>query len=94
MKMQNYEFKSHNGEFVIYNPETGRNWDNQLFNELGYKMTVSHTGMVYSNYVDENGINCELNRCESNCLYIKYRTYHRVCKNTWRENGIARICFE
>ena len=87
--MQNYEFRSHNGEFVIYNPETGRNWDNQLFNELGYKMTVSHTGMVYSNYVDENGINCELNRCESNCLYIR----NDKTKEFWNV-GIVPSCTE
>ncbi len=67
----NYEFKNQTGDFIIYNPETGRNWDNQLFNKYGYNLTVSHTGMVCSNYIDENGKNCEFNRRESNCLYIR-----------------------
>lgn len=69
--MKNYEFDNGKGEFTIYNPETGKNWYNQLWNDMGYHMTVTHTGLVYSKYVDENGKIIVMDRFENNCLYIR-----------------------
>lgn len=40
--MSDYEFDNKNGEFTLYNPETGKNWYNQLWNDYGYHMSVTH----------------------------------------------------
>ncbi len=69
--MKNYEFNVEKGEFYIYNPETGKNWYNQLWNNFGYNMTITHTGMVHSRYVADGFKSLQLDKPESNCLYIR-----------------------
>lgn len=69
--MHNYEFDNENGEFIIYNPETGKSWYNQLWNDYGYHMSVTHTGLTTSRFVDDRGKQIFLNKWNLNGVYIR-----------------------
>ena len=69
--MRDYEFDNKNGEFTIYNPETGKSWYNQLWNDYGYHMSVTHTGLTTSRFVDGRGKQIILNKKDANCVYIR-----------------------
>ena len=49
-----YDFNTQKGSFYLYDPETGKGWDNILFNDKSYICTVGHTGTTHSRYLNEN----------------------------------------
>ncbi len=69
--MKGYEFNNKIGSFTMTKAETGKNWCNHLWNDFGYHLAVTHTGLTHSRYVDKNGKQVILNEPESNCLYIR-----------------------
>lgn len=81
-----YEFNAEKGEFTIFEPETGKNWYNQLWNGFGYHMTVSHTGLVHSRYVDAAGKQILLDADDS-CIYLR----NEDTGDFWN-TGIAPVC--
>ena len=68
-----YKFNSKNGEFTIFNPETGKDWSNKLFNDLSYVMNVTHFGSTSSNYIDKNSVQVTLNYQLSSFLLVDKR---------------------
>lgn len=67
----NYEFDIPNGRFILRDYETGKDWDNKLWNRNGYLMTVSHLGCPTSRYVDEQNNQILLNCPKANFVYVR-----------------------
>ncbi len=67
----NDEFDTRNGRFILYDYETGKDWDNKLWNENGYLMTVSHLGCPTSRYVDAQNNQILLNCPKANFVYVR-----------------------
>ena len=49
-----YDFNTKKGSFYLYDPETGKGWENILFNDKSYICNVGHTGTTHSRYLNEN----------------------------------------
>ena len=66
-----YKFNIEKGEFILYNPETGKDWSNNLFNDLGYIANITHLGTISSRYLDKTATQVVLNYPLSSFLYIR-----------------------
>ena len=53
--MKNYGSDYKNGVFTVKQRETGKDWCNLLWNEIGYQTEITHTGASSSLFVDEIG---------------------------------------
>lgn len=67
----NYKFDTEKGIFTLYNPETGKDWSNQLFNDLSYVMTITHFGGTHSRYVNKDSVQTTLNCPLSSFVYLR-----------------------
>lgn len=67
----NYKFDRENGAFTVYQPETGKDWSNQLWNKKGYFLSVSHVGSTVSRYVDENNVQVSVDCPLANYVYLR-----------------------
>ena len=66
-----YKFNEKNGIFTLFDPETGKDWSNHFFNDLSYVMSVSHTGVPYSRFIDQNAVQVTLNSPGSSFVYLR-----------------------
>ncbi len=66
-----YEFNTESGDFALYDPETGKDWSNYLWNDKGYILTVSHLGAANSYYLDKNDVQVNLDCPLANFLYVR-----------------------
>ncbi len=66
-----YNFDTENGNFYLYDTETGKNWDNYLWNKAGYCTQISHTGLISSRLIDEKAQIVVLDAGQTSCLYIR-----------------------
>ena len=66
-----YKFNEKNGIFTLFDPETGKDWSNHFFNDLSYVMSVSHTGVPYSRFIDQNAVQVTLNSPGSSFVNLK-----------------------
>jgi cellobiose phosphorylase len=69
--VKKYWFDHETGTFHISDPQTGKDWYNQLWNKDGYHMSVSHTGHGLSRYVNEDAKNVFLVQEEQRYFYIR-----------------------
>lgn len=67
----NYKFDTKKGIFTLYEPETGKDWSNHLFNDLSYITSITHFGATYSRYVDERSVQVTLNCPLTSCVYLR-----------------------
>lgn len=67
----NYKFDTKRGRFTLYDPETGKDWCNHLFNDLSYILSVTHFGATFSRYVDDNSVQVTLNCPLSSYVYLR-----------------------
>lgn len=84
---KNYDFNVENGKFTLYNPETGKDWSNHLWNDKGYVCTVTHFGATYSRYVNEDNVQVNLNCPLSSFLYVR----DDESKKYWNINGYPSL---
>lgn len=59
------------GTFCLTDPNTGKLWYNQLWNETGYHISVSHVGQGISRYVNKDAVNVFLVSGEYKFLYLR-----------------------
>ena len=52
-----YDFNTKEGKFYLYDPETGKGWENFLFNDRSYICTIGHLGYSNAHYLNENCVN-------------------------------------
>ena len=67
----NYRFDIGKGIFTLYEPETGKDWSNHLFNGKSYVMSVTHFGVPWSRYIDENSVQVTLNCPLISFVYLR-----------------------
>lgn len=72
-----YEFNTGSGDFALYDPETGKDWSNYLWNDKGYILKVSHLGAANSYYLDKNNVQVNLDCPLANFLYVRDDRSHR-----------------
>ena len=59
--MKHYEFDNKKGIFKLYQPETGKDWSNHIFNDLGYIFSISQGGAAWSRYLNDDCVQVVLN---------------------------------
>ena len=65
----NYHFDSRTGSFIMSDYETGKNWDNHIWNENQFLTTVNQFGESTTRLVTENAEIVYLG--EGNCCYLR-----------------------
>ena len=68
---KDYEFDTEKGVFTLYNAETGKDWSNHFFNDLSYVTSVTHTGVTYSRYINEESVQVTQSCPLSSFLYLR-----------------------
>ena len=82
-----YKFEKERGVFKLYKGETGKDWSNHLFNGLSYVTSITHYGVPWSRYIDENSVQVTLNCPLTSFVYIRDgRT-----KNYWNIAGYPSL---
>lgn len=81
-----YDFNTEKGQFFLYDPETGKEWSNFLFNDMGYICTVAHTGATSSRYLNEDAISIAYNDGQS-FFYVR----DEENKKFWNIGGYPTI---
>lgn len=66
-----YESNIKTGEFTIYDYNTGRDWSNFLWNNIGYVSNITHSGTIFSRYVNENNVQIVLDVPKANLIYVR-----------------------
>ena len=67
-----YTFENNNRSFIIRNPNgPPRAWENKLWNEDGYQVAVTHTGMSSSTYLNSNMDLNEITNGNAKFFYIR-----------------------
>lgn len=66
-----HTFNAERGTFTLFDPETGKDWSNHLFNGKSYVMSVTHLGATYSRYINEESVQVTLNCPLSSFLYVR-----------------------
>lgn len=65
-----YDFNTQKGSFYLYDPETGKGWDNIIFNDLSYICSIGHLGYSTSRYLNKDCVNISLSGGLS-AIYIR-----------------------
>ena len=81
-----YDFNTEKGQFFLYDPETGKEWSNFLFNDMGYICTVAHTGATSSRYLNADAISIAYNDGQS-FFYVR----DEENKKFWNIGGYPTI---
>ncbi|MDR3318232.1 MAG: cellobiose phosphorylase [Clostridiales bacterium] len=71
LKRSDYSFNTDTGEFTLSAFETGKDWENKLWNDSGYQMTVTHSGCAWSRFIDDRNRQKVLNCPKANFVYIR-----------------------
>lgn len=82
-----YDFKTETGQFFLYDPETGKEWLNYLFNDFGYICSVAHRGGSSSKYLNEDAISISYNDGQS-FFYLR----DEESKKFWNIGGYPSVC--
>ena len=82
-----YKFEKERGKFKLYKGETGKDWSNHLFNGLSYVMSITHFGVPWSRYIDENSVQVTLNCPLSSFVYIR----DTKTKSYWNIGGYPSL---
>lgn len=82
-----YKFEKERGKFKLYKGETGKGWSNHLFNGLSYVMSITHFGVPWSRYIDENSVQVTLNCPLSSFVYIR----DTKTKSYWNIGGYPSL---
>ena len=69
--MKNYGLDYKNGVFTVKQRETGKDWCNLLWNEIGYQTEITHTGASSSLFVDASSARITLNERKSGVVYFR-----------------------
>lgn len=82
-----YKFEKERGVFKLYKGETGKDWSNHLFNGLSYVTSITHYGVPWSRYIDENSVQVTLNCPLTSFVYIR----DGKTKNYWNIAGYPSL---
>ena len=82
-----YKFDTERGVFKLYKGETGKDWSNHLFNGLSYVTSITHYGVPWSRYIDENSVQVTLNCPLTSFVYIR----DAKTKNYWNIAGYPSL---
>ncbi len=82
-----YSFNSARGTFTLYDPETGKDWSNHLFNKLSYVNSVTHLGVTYSRYLNQDSVQVTLNCPLSSFVYLRDRDTGKY----WNPSGYPAV---
>lgn len=66
-----YGFDTEKGIFTLLQPETGKDWSNHIFNDVGYVMSITHFGVPWSRYIDKNSVQVTLNCPLTSFVYLR-----------------------
>lgn len=67
----NYRFDVETGSFFLDDTETGKGWENRIWNDMGYVLNITHIGQSVSQYIDENANRVVLNAFCAGGIYIR-----------------------
>ena len=85
--IMDYQFDTEKGKFTLYNPNTGKDWSNQLFNNESYVMTVTHFGATLSRYIDKNSVQVVVNGAHTSFVYVR----DEETKQYWNITGYPSL---
>lgn len=94
--MKHYEFDNKKGIFKLYQPETGKDWSNHIFNDLGYIFSISQGGAAWSRYLNDDCVQVVLNHPYTSFVYLRdveSKKYWNTA-NYPSMNGVKGYCLE
>lgn len=67
----NYRFDVETGSFSLNDTETGKGWENRIWNDMGYVLNITHIGQSVSQYIDDKANRIVLNAFCAGGIYIR-----------------------